>query len=205
MSWCVSTKITSTLKWLSLLFFWHKLVLHFRWHHLLWGLLLYRAPLRLICLTASSYLTINKSTCFIIKCLPWLLQVYTRCPSINTGTFVDSSLVYSSSLVLVLPDTSDLHIALWKGTFSTHLVDSSLVWSSSLVVFLPPTNDLPIALRRGTLSTHNPHLVYNFLSYHHLSSPPTFSTFSSISIPKITREVCSHLTNNRWWLFFTQM
>ena len=74
------------------------------------------------------------------------------------------------------------------------LVDSSFMPPSSLTLILQPPDDLPIAIRKGTRSTCNPHSVYNFLSFHHLSSPYfTFiSTLSSISTPKSTSEALSH-------------
>ncbi|XLR43132.1 hypothetical protein S83_027792, partial [Arachis hypogaea] len=52
----------------------------------------------------------------------------------------------------------------------------------------------PIALRQGTRSTRNPNPIYNFLSYHRLSSSHyTFtSSLSSISIPKTTAKALSH-------------
>ncbi|RVW30600.1 Retrovirus-related Pol polyprotein from transposon RE1 [Vitis vinifera] len=47
---------------------------------------------------------------------------------------------------------------------------------------------------RGNRSTRNPHPIYNFLSYHRLSSP--YSAFvyaiSSVSLPKSTLEALSH-------------
>ena len=57
-----------------------------------------------------------------------------------------------------------------------------------------PFDDLPIAIQKGTHSTSNPHPVYNFLSFHHLSLPSFafFSTLSSISTPKSTSEALSH-------------
>ncbi|XP_072076868.1 uncharacterized protein [Arachis hypogaea] len=52
----------------------------------------------------------------------------------------------------------------------------------------------PISLRQGTRSTRNPNPIYNFLSYHRLSSSHyTFtSSLSSVSIPKTTAEALSH-------------
>ena len=57
-----------------------------------------------------------------------------------------------------------------------------------------PYDDLPIAIRKGTRSTSNPHHVYNFLSFHHLSLPyfAFVSTLSSIPTPKSTSETLSH-------------
>lgn len=39
----------------------------------------------------------------------------------------------------------------------------------------PASADLPIALRKGRCATLNPHPIYDFLSYHHLS--PTYNDF----------------------------
>ena len=66
--------------------------------------------------------------------------------------------------------------------------------SASPTPALPLTDNLPIALRKGNRSTSNPHLIYNFLSYHRLSSPYSafVSTISSISLPKNTNEALSH-------------
>ena len=57
-----------------------------------------------------------------------------------------------------------------------------------------PSDDLPIVIRKGTHSTSNPHLVYNCLSFHHLSLPyfAFVSTLSSVSTPKSTSEALSH-------------
>ena len=60
--------------------------------------------------------------------------------------------------------------------------------------FVTFIDDLPIALRKGNRSTSNPHPIYNFLSYHRLSS--TYSAFvytiSTVSLPKNTNEALSH-------------
>ena len=65
---------------------------------------------------------------------------------------------------------------------------------SSPALIPQPPNDLPIVIRKGTRSTCNPHLVYNFLSYHHLSLPyfSFVSTMPSIFTPKITSKALSH-------------
>ena len=59
---------------------------------------------------------------------------------------------------------------------------------------IPLTSSLPIALRKSNQSTSNPHPIYNFLSYHRLSSPYSalVSTISSVSLPKNTNEALSH-------------
>ena len=56
------------------------------------------------------------------------------------------------------------------------------------------TDHLPIALQKGNRSTCNRHLIYNFLSYHRLSSfySIVVSTLSSVSFPKSTSEAFSH-------------
>ena len=66
--------------------------------------------------------------------------------------------------------------------------------SASPTPALPLADNLPIALRKGNLSTSNPHPIYNFLSYHRLSSPYSafVSAISSISLPKNTNEAFSH-------------
>ena len=60
---------------------------------------------------------------------------------------------------------------------------------------LPEENlDLPIALRKGTRSTRNPYPIYNFLSYHRLSSSyhSFVSSLSSVSLPKNLCEALDH-------------
>ena len=73
-------------------------------------------------------------------------------------------------------------------------VDSSLMSQSSPAPIPQPSDDLPIAIRKGTCSTSNPHPVYNFLSFHHLSLPyfAFVFTLSSVSAPKSTSEALSH-------------
>ena len=72
--------------------------------------------------------------------------------------------------------------------------DSLPTPSASPTPALPLADNLPIVLRKGNRSTSNPHPIYNFLSYHRLSSP--YSTFvsviSSVSLPKNTNEALSH-------------
>ena len=59
---------------------------------------------------------------------------------------------------------------------------------------LPPPVDLPTVGRKGTRSSHNPHPIYNFLTYHCLSSPyfAFISTLFSVSLPKTVHEALSH-------------
>ena len=70
------------------------------------------------------------------------------------------------------------------------LADSPPMALSSMTSVLPCHNDLPIALWKGICSSCNPHLIYNFLTYHHLSSPyfAFISTLSYVSLPKIVQE-----------------
>nr|CAN74104.1 hypothetical protein VITISV_008952 [Vitis vinifera] len=72
--------------------------------------------------------------------------------------------------------------------------DSPPIPSVSPAPALPPSTDLPIALQKGNRSTHNPHPIYNFLSYHRLSSPYSafISAISSVSLLKSTPEALSH-------------
>ncbi|KAL6323827.1 hypothetical protein AAG906_003448 [Vitis piasezkii] len=74
------------------------------------------------------------------------------------------------------------------------LADSLPIPSASPAPALPPSANLPIALWKGNRSTRNPHPIYNFLSYHRLSSPYSafVSAISSISLPKSTPEALSH-------------
>ncbi|RVW47783.1 Retrovirus-related Pol polyprotein from transposon RE1 [Vitis vinifera] len=78
--------------------------------------------------------------------------------------------------------------------FSEAPADSLPIPSASPAPALPSPNDLPIAVRKGTRSTRNPHPIYNFLSYHRLSSPYSafVSAISSVSLPKSTHEALSH-------------
>ena len=72
--------------------------------------------------------------------------------------------------------------------------DSLPLPSASPSPALPVADNLPIALRKGNCSTSNPHPIYNFLSYHRLSSPYSafISTISSVSLSKNTNEALSH-------------
>ena len=73
-------------------------------------------------------------------------------------------------------------------------VDSLPIPLASPASALPPSADLPIALRKGNRLTRNPHPIYNFLSYHRLSSPYSafVSTISFVSLPKSTLEALFH-------------
>ena len=75
-----------------------------------------------------------------------------------------------------------------------HPADSSPMASSSLTLVLSSPANLPIVARKGTRSSHNPHPIYNFLTYHRLSSPYSafISTLSSVSLAKTVHEALSH-------------
>ena len=72
--------------------------------------------------------------------------------------------------------------------------DSLLVPLISSTPTLSSTDHLPIALLKGNRSTRNSHPIYNFLSYHRLSSSyfAFVSTLCSVSLPKRTSEAFSH-------------
>ena len=72
--------------------------------------------------------------------------------------------------------------------------DSLPIPSASPTPALPIADNLPIALRKRNRSTSNPHPIYNFLSYHRLSSPYSafVSAISSVSLPKNTNEALSY-------------
>ncbi|KAJ9674602.1 hypothetical protein PVL29_023878 [Vitis rotundifolia] len=76
--------------------------------------------------------------------------------------------------------------------------DSPPIPSASPAPALPPSADLPIALRKGNRSTRNPHPIYNFLSYHLLSSP--YSAFvSAISSRQAMVDEMTALHSNDTW------
>ena len=74
------------------------------------------------------------------------------------------------------------------------LADSSPMAPSSTTSVLSYPVDLPIAIRKGTHSSHNPHHIYNFMTYHHLSFPYFFfvSTLSFVYVPQTVHEALSH-------------
>ena len=74
------------------------------------------------------------------------------------------------------------------------LIEASPMPQSSPAPVPQLSHDLPIVIRKGIRSTSNPHHVYNFLSFHHLSLPyfAFVSTLSFVSTPKSTSEALSH-------------
>ncbi|RVW81345.1 Retrovirus-related Pol polyprotein from transposon RE2 [Vitis vinifera] len=83
------------------------------------------------------------------------------------------------------------HRAVAPPLFSAEVPDDSPpVPPISPTPALSSTDHLPIALRKGNQSTRNPHPIYNFLSYHQLSSSyfAFVSTLSSVFLSKSTSE-----------------
>ncbi|RVX17918.1 Retrovirus-related Pol polyprotein from transposon TNT 1-94 [Vitis vinifera] len=111
------------------------------------------------------------------------LQKGYRCYSLETHRYFISADVYHRRPRVVAPLP-----------FPEAPADSLPIPSASPAPALPSPNDLPIAVRKGTRSTRNPHPIYNFLSYHRLSSPYSafVSAISSVSLPKSTHEALSH-------------
>ena len=74
------------------------------------------------------------------------------------------------------------------------LADSSPMTPSYTTPVLPSPVDLSNVVRKGTLSSRNPHPIYNFLTYHRLSSPYSafISTLSLVFLPKTMHEALSH-------------
>ena len=115
-------------------------------------------------------------------------------------TLPPNSNVISLPLLYPIPDTSFVPPATPPRPLQvyTHCprtdtgppVDSSLMAPSSTTSVLPSPADLPIVVRKGTRSSRNPHPIYNFLTYHCLSSPYSafIFTLSSVSLPKTMHE-----------------
>ena len=71
---------------------------------------------------------------------------------------------------------------------------SSPMAPSSTTPILSSPADLHIVIRKDTRSSHNPHPIYNFLTYHRLSSSDSafVSTLSSVYVPQTVHEALSH-------------
>ena len=81
-------------------------------------------------------------------------------------SFLDTSLVPSAT------PPQPLQVYTHRSHTDTEpLVDLSSLAPSSTMLVLPSPSDLPIAIRKGTCASRNPYPIYNFLTYHHLSSP----------------------------------
>ena len=74
------------------------------------------------------------------------------------------------------------------------LTDSSPMAPSSMTLVFPSPADLPIAIQKGYRSSYNPHSIYNFVTYHRLSSPyfAFVSTLSFVYVPQTMLEALSH-------------
>ena len=114
-----------------------------------------------------------------------------------------SSNVISLPLLYPIPDTlivpsatlpRPLQVYTCRPRIDTEPPANSSPMAPSTTSVLPSPADLPIAVRKGTRSSRNPHPIYNFLTYHRLSSPYSafISTLSSVSLPKTVHEALSH-------------
>ena len=121
--------------------------------------------------------------------------------------------VISPPLLYPVPDTSLVPLAtpprpLQVYTRRPHTdnrpsAHSSPMEPSSTTPVLSSPVDLPIVIQKGTSSSHNPHPIYNFLTYHHLSSPyfAFVFTLSSVSGPQTMHEAFYPIRiGNRLWL-----
>ena len=90
----------------------------------------------------------------------------------------------------IIPVTFPLFLSLLLRPLLTHFLSLQLPTPA-----LPLVDNLPIALLKGNRSISNPHPIYNFLSYHRLSSPYSAFVFaiSFVSFPKNTNEALSHM------------
>ena len=119
-------------------------------------------------------------------------------------THPPNSNVISLPFLYPVPDTSHVPPATPPQPLQVHTrrprIDtgppaySSPMTPSSTTLVLPSLADLPIAIRKGTCSFRNPHPIYNFQTYHRLSSP--YSTFvftlSYVYVSKTVHEALSH-------------
>ncbi|RVW27628.1 Retrovirus-related Pol polyprotein from transposon TNT 1-94 [Vitis vinifera] len=130
------------------------------------------------------------------------LQKGYRCYSLETHRYFISAdscpFPLSPHLMLCLLDHFKFIIvtlvSLLLSLFAEAPADSLPIPSASPARLYLLPNDLPIAVRKDTRSIRNPHPIYNFLSYHRLSSPYFAFVFaiSSVSLPKSTHEALSH-------------
>ena len=119
-------------------------------------------------------------------------------------THPPSSDVISLPLIYPVPDTSPVPLATPPRPLQVYIrhlrtdtrpsTHSSPMAPSSTMPVSPSPADLPIAIRKGTRSSHNPHPIYNFLTYHRLSSSYIVfvSTLSFVYVPKTMHEALSH-------------
>ena len=113
-------------------------------------------------------------------------------------THPPSSNVISLPLLYLVSDSSPVPLATRPRPLQVctrhPYTDSSPMAPSSTTLVLPSPANLPIAIRKGTHSSRNPHPIYNFLTYHRLSSPYSafVSTLSFVSVPETVHRL-SHL------------
>ena len=111
--------------------------------------------------------------------------------------------VLSLSLLYPIPGTTSIPLATPRQLqvytrrpciYTGPLADSSPITPSSMTSILLSLDDLLIAIRKGTRSSHNPHPIYNFPTYHCLSSPYSafIFTLSSVSLLEIVQEALSY-------------
>ena len=108
--------------------------------------------------------------------------------------------VISLPLLYLVPDTSPVPSATPPQPLQVYTrrprtdigppADSSPMAPSSMTPVLSSPANLPIAIRKGTHSSRNPHPIYNFLTYHRLSSSyfAFVSTLPSVYVPKTVHE-----------------
>ena len=120
-------------------------------------------------------------------------------------THPPSSYVISLPLLYPVPDTSFVPSATLPQSLQVYThrsctdtgppTDSSPMTPSSMMTVLSSPTNLPISIQKGTRSCCNLHSIYNFLTYHCLSSPYSafVSTLSSVFVPQTVHEALSHL------------
>ncbi|RVX14206.1 Retrovirus-related Pol polyprotein from transposon RE1 [Vitis vinifera] len=126
-------------------------------------------------------------------------------PFFSSSEFLPISEVLSLPYISPPPPPSDALSCPLQAYHCRHRAVAPLLSSAEVLDDLPPvppisptptlssTDHLPITLWKGNRSTRNPHPIYNFLSYHRLSSSYSafVSTLSSVSLPKSTSAALS--------------
>ena len=139
-----------------------------------------------------------------INTLSLMMSLFFENSSMFPTTHSPRSHVISLPLLYPVMDTSSVPLATPPRPLQAYThhpridngppTDSSLMAPSSTTPVLPSPANLPISIRKGTRSSYNPHPIYNFLTYHNLSSPyfVFISTLSFISLPQTVHEALSH-------------
>ena len=117
----------------------------------------------------------------------------THLPSFDVISLPLIYLVLDISLVPSVTQPQPLQVYTHPRIDTGPSADSSPMAPSSMTSVLPSLIDLPIAIWKGTRSFRNPYLIYNFLTYHRLSSPyfAFVSTLSSVYVPETMHEALS--------------